>query len=303
MLIRAASAKNNAPRDYTHLKVQPLAGTMGAEITGVDLRDLSGEAFAEIEAALADHLAIFILDQNLSVEELEALTARLGEFGDDPFIEGMPDHPHVLHVVKEADEKMPLVFGGAWHSDWSFLDRPPAYTLLHAKEIPPYGGDTVYANAYLAYETLSAEMQRVLESLTAHHSAERGYGAAMKGIYSFLENMSVKTGGDASTRLQEHPLIRTHPITGRKALYMNPVYTVGIKGMHPEEAAPLLAFLSEQVTHEAFTCRFRWSPGAVAIWDNRCALHLPISDYLGFRREMYRTTVVGEKPYLETAGS
>ena len=300
MLIRAATAKTNAPRRYDHIKAAPIAGTMGAEITGVDLRKLGDAAFSEIEQALADHLAIFILDQDLSVEELEAFTQRFGAFGADPFIEGMKDHPHVLHVRKEANEMAPVVFGGLWHSDWSFLEKPPAYTILHAKEIPPYGGDTLYANGYLAYESLSDEMKRVLCSLTALHSAERGYGAQMQNIYAFLENMSVKTGGDASTRVQEHPLVRTHPVTKRKALYVNPVYTVGVKGMHPEEAAPILAFLNDHMTHENFTCRFRWSPGAVAMWDNRCCLHLPISDYLGFRREMYRTTVEGERPYLES---
>ncbi len=298
MLIRAATARTNAARDYKHIEVAPIAGTMGAEITGVDLTAMNEAAFEEIKTALADHLAVFILGQDLSVEEMETFTQRLGAFGPDPFIEGMKDHPNVLHVRKEADEMAPMVFGGAWHSDWSFLPEPPAYTLLHAKDIPPFGGDTLYANCYLAYESLSEEFRRVLEGLTALHSAERGYGAQMKTLYAFLENMTVKTGGEEATRQQEHPLVRMHPVTGRKALYVNPVYTVGIKGMHPEESAPILAFLADHMTHENFTCRFRWKNGAVAIWDNRCCLHLPVSDYLGFRREMYRTTVKGERPVL-----
>lgn len=298
MLIRAATAKTNAPRKYDLIRVRPIAGTMGAEISGVDVRDMGEAAFAEISQALADHIAIFIEGQDLSVAEMERFTLRFGAFGSDPFIEGMPEHPNVLHVRKEASEVLPVVFGGLWHSDWSFLETPPAYTLLHAREIPPFGGDTLYANCYLAYETLSAEMRRVLESLTALHSAERGYGAGMKGIHAFVENMTIRTGGEASTRLQEHPLVRTHPVTGRKALYVNPVYTVGVKGMDTEESAPLLAFLAEHMTHENFTARYRWTPGAVAIWDNRACLHLPVSDYLGFRREMYRTTVEGERPFL-----
>jgi taurine dioxygenase len=298
MLIRAATANTNAPRRYDHLKVQPIAGTMGAEVSDVDVREMSAAVYEEIKAALADHIAIFILGQDLGPDALEALARRFGELGDDPFIEGMPGHPHVLHVRKEAKEMLPVVFGGLWHSDWSFLETPPAYTLLHAKQIPPFGGDTLYANCYLAYETLSAEMQRVLESLTALHSAERGYGEGMRRIQSLIENMTIKTGGEASTRLQEHPLVRTHPVTKRKALYVNPVYTVGIKGMDEEESAPILQFLNKHMTHENFTARYRWSPGAIAIWDNRACLHLPISDYLGFRREMYRTTVVGERPVL-----
>lgn len=297
MLIRAATAKTNAPRKYDHIEVRPIAGTMGVEISGVDVRAMGQAAFAEIETALADHIAIFILGQDLPVDELERFTARFGKFGSDPFIEGMKDHPHVLHVKKEAKEMLPVVFGGLWHSDWSFLETPPAYTILHAREIPPFGGDTLYANCYLAYETLSEEFRRILDPLTALHSAQRGYGEDMKRVYAFLENMTVKTGGEASTRIQEHPLVRTHPVTGRKALYVNPVYTVGIRGMDEEESAPILQFLNKHMTHENFTCRYRWSPGAIAMWDNRACLHLPVSDYLGFRREMYRTTVEGERPY------
>lgn len=298
MLIRAATAKTNAPRAYKRIKVAPIAGTMGAEISGVDVANLSDEAFAEIKTALADHLAVFILGRTLNVDALERFAARFGAFGDDPFIEGLPGRPHVLHVRKEATEMLPVVFGGLWHSDWSFLETPPAYTILHAREIPPYGGDTLYANGYLAYETLSDEFRRILEGMTALHSAERGYGEGMKRIQSFIENMTIKTGGDASTRIQEHPLVRTHPVTGRRALYVNPVYTVGIKGLDEEESAPILQFLSRHMTHENFTARFRWKEGAIAIWDNRCCLHLPISDYLGHRREMFRLTIAGERPYL-----
>lgn len=298
MLIRAATSKTNAPRAYQHIKVSPIAGPMGAELSGVDVRNPSEGAFEEIKQALADHIAVFILDQDLDVEDLEAFTLRFGEFGEDPFIEAMEGHPHVLHVIKEAEEMAPVIFGGLWHSDWSFFERPPAYTLLYGKEVPPFGGDTLYANCYLAYETLSGEMQRVLESLTALHSAERGYGAEMKNIYAFLENMAVKTGGEETTRVEEHPLVRTHPVTGRKALYVNPVYTVGVKGMDAEESAPILDFLNQHMTHENFTCRFRWKRGALAMWDNRACLHLPVSDYLGFRREMFRTTVKGERPFL-----
>lgn len=299
MLIRAATAKTNAPRRYGHIKVEPIAGTMGAEISGVDAERLSDAAFEEIETALADHLAVFVLgQQDLNLDALERFAARFGAFGDDPFIEGMPDRPHVLHVRKEATEMLPVVFGGLWHSDWSFLETPPAYTILHAKEIPPYGGDTLYANGYLAYETLSEEFRRILDGLTALHSAERGYGAGMKRIQSFIENMTIRTGGEASTRIEEHPLVRTHPVTGRRALYVNPVYTVGIKGLDEEESKPILDFLFRHMVHENFTARFRWKPGAIAIWDNRCCLHLPISDYLGFRREMFRMTIAGERPYL-----
>lgn len=299
MLIRAATARTNAPRQYDHIRVQPISGALGAEIEGVDVRDLSDAAFVEIRQALADHVAIFILGQDLSIEDQERFTLRFGTFGADPFVEGMPDHPHVLHVRKEADEMAPFVFGGAWHSDWSFLKTPPAYTMLFAKEIPPFGGDTLFASAYLAYESLTDEFRRVLLSLTALHSAERGYGEAMKPIQALAENMTIRTGGELSRRIQEHPLVRSHPVTMRKALYVNPVYTVGIKGMDQEESQPILDFLARHMTHENFTCRFRWSQGAIAMWDNRCALHLPVSDYLGFRREMFRTTVAGERPFLE----
>lgn len=296
-MLRATTAETNAARAYSHIAVSPIAGALGAEISGVDLRALSDESFDEIHTALLDHGVIFFRDQDLSLDDQEAFTVKFGPYGEDPFIEGMEGRPHVLRLVKEADEKSPFVFGGAWHSDWSFFAEPPMATFLYAKDVPPYGGDTLYASMTLAYDLLSDEMKRVLESLTAVHSARRGYGPNARATQDQLEHMNIKTGEEALAR-QEHPLVRTHPETGRKSLYINPVYTVGIKGMDQEEADAILNFLYAHARHEAFTCRFRWQVGSLAVWDNRCTMHQPLSDFLGFRREMYRTTAAGDRPFL-----
>lgn len=287
-------ASNNRAAKYRHLQVTPAAGSLGADVTGVDLNRLSEAGFVELRQALLSHQVLFIREQNLSVEQLEAVTLQLGEFGREPFVETMPDHPHVIHVVKEADEKAPFVFGGAWHTDWSFQARPPAFTLLYGADIPPYGGDTLYANLCLAYDWLSPKMKEICEGLNALHSPERGYGPAARHN-DLLENMTVRYG-NVDGELRAHPLITRHPETGRKALFVNPTYTVGIEGLRPDEAQPILDYLFAMPTAPAFTCRMRWSKGTLAIWDNRCTWHNPIADYHGSRREMYRTTVVGEAP-------
>ena len=289
----ATTSKNNAAREYQHIDVRPYAGALGAEILGIDLRKVDDASFAEIKQASLDHLVIFFRDQELSVGDYEEFTQRFGAFGDDPYLEHEPGQ-QVVRLVKEADEATPFVFGAAWHSDWSFLERPPAYTLLYGTDIPPYGGDTLYANLYLVYEWLSDEMKRICESLVGIHSAERGYGPDAKHN-ALVEHMNIRTGVDA-LKTQEHPLVRTHPETGRKAIFANPVYTVGLKGLKPQESEPILSTLYALADHPVFTCRFRWEPRSLAIWDNRCTWHLPLADYHGLRREALRTTVAGTVP-------
>ena len=292
----ACDTENNAARSYEHISVRPLAGSLGAEIDGVDLRKLSEDEVVEIRQASLDHLVIFFREQALEPADLERFTLTFGEFGDDPFVRGLEDegHPHVVRVLKEADEKHPFVFGGAWHSDWSFQDAPPAYTILYGKDVPEFGGDTLWANMYLAYESLSEGMKRMLDGLEAIHSPERAYGPT--ALHNeLLENMDIPYG-DKARVLKAHPVVRAHCETGRKALFINPGYTVGLRDMKPDEAAPILESLYRVATNPAFLCRFRWEPGSVAVWDNRCTLHNPISDYHGQRREMYRTTVAGNAP-------
>lgn len=286
---------HNRAADYRHMRVTPSTGALGADVEDLDLNRLSAAGFVELRQALLAHKVLFIREQNLSIADLERVTLQFGEFGREPYVTTMAEHPHVVHVVKEADEKAPFVFGGAWHSDWTFQERPPAFTLLYGHDIPPYGGDTCYANLALAYEWLSPGMQALLENLDALHSPERAYGVGANHN-ALLENMAINYGSDTSQDLRSHPLVTRHPQTGEKVLFINPAYTTGIQGLRTEEARPLLDYLFNLATAPAFTCRMRWRQGTLAIWDNRCTWHLPISDYHGMRREMFRTTVVGEVP-------
>ena len=278
------------------ISVHPVAGALGAEVEDVDLsKPLPPEVLAELRAAWAEHLVLFFRDQPLSIAQLEALTLQFGPFGDDPFIAPMPDHPHVIELIREAHETSPA-FGNGWHSDWSFQETPPSATLLHAQQVPPHGGDTLFANMYMAYDALSEGMKEMLSRLTAIHSAAMPYGP--KGFYGREDaDRAIKIRpSEKALETMEHPLVRTHPETGRKCLFLNPVYTVGLKNMHRAESAPILKFLFDHSVQPAFTCRFRWRANSLAIWDNRCTQHMALSDYSGHRRAMHRTTVRGDRP-------
>ena len=289
------TAKNNQARSSNHFRTVPVAGSLGADIYDIDLNNLSDAGQADLRQALMDHGVLFIRDQNLSVEQLEAVTLRFGKFGKEPYVQPMADHPHVVHVLKEAGEGSPFVFGGAWHSDWSFQERPPAFTLLYGQDVPESGGDTLFNNMYLACEWLSPTLRNLLRQLDGIHTPEFGYGP--KAVHNAgIENMQIRFGENVDEDVRTHPMIIRHPETGREVLFANPAYTLGIAGMKPEESRPLLDYLFSVAAAPAFTCRMRWTPGTLAIWDNRCVWHQPISDYFGKRREMFRTTVVGEKP-------
>lgn len=294
------TARNNQARSNQHLRVTPVAGSLGADIHDIDLNNLSEAGQAELRQALMDHQVLFIRGQSLSVEQLEAVTLRFGDFGTEPYVKPMANHPHVVHVLKEASEATPFVFGGAWHSDWSFQERPPAFTLLYGHDVPEVGGDTLFNNMYLACEWLSPAMRTMLQSLRGIHSPEFGYGPNAKHNAG-LESMQIVYGENVDHDMRSHPLITRHPETGRNVLFANPAYTLGIEGMKPEEARPILDYLFSVASAPAFTVRMRWAPGTLAIWDNRCVWHLPVSDYFGNRREMFRTTVVGEKPQCGSA--
>ena len=290
----ATNAANNAAADYDHIEVRPLTGALGAEITGVDLGDCSEEAFAEIRRASVDHLVVFFRDQSFDLDGFEAFGARWGAFGDDPFVAGLESHPHIVKVLKEADERHPLVFGGAWHSDWSFQERPPAYTILYGHDVPDHGGDTLWSNLYLAADHLSPGLRATLEGLRAVHSPQRAYGAQATHN-ELVENMQILYGESAHLK-RAQPILRRHPDSGRTALYVNWGYTESIEGWWPNESQPLLDLLFDIATNPVYTCRFRWDPGSIAVWDNRCTLHNPMSDYAGRRREMWRITIEGEEP-------
>ena len=289
MLMEAQSA-------YRTIKVQPQESGFGAEVSGVDLsRPLAADVLAEVKDAWARHAVLAFPGQPLSLDELEAFTLQIGPFGHDPYVAPMPGHPNVLEVRRDPDEKT-TPFGGNWHSDWSFQEAPPAATILRSETIPPVGGDTLYADGAAAYDALSDEMKARLAPLRAVHSATRAYGPK-SGYAKELDvrSMPIIVSPDAD-KTWSHPLVRTHPVSGRKALFVSPVYTIGIEGMAPNDADPLLGELYRHMTQERFIYRHVWQAGMVVIWDNRCTLHNAMGGYDGYLRVMHRTTVAGEIP-------
>lgn len=280
----------------TTVHVSPVAPHCGAEVNGVDLRDVGGDTMAEIGAALAEHSVLFVRDQRLSPDEQVDLTRRFGEVLRVPYIRHLDEHPDVIAVLKEPDEQRISTFGGTWHSDFSFLDEPPSLTLLHAVELPEVGGDTLWSSQYAAYENLSPGLQRLLDPLRA---VQTGWPHGTRGpsADAAVSRSVVMTRNDPTAdREVLHPVVRVHPVTGRKALFVNPVYTQRFESMTVEESQPLLQYLFQHATRPEFTCRLRWTPGTLAIWDNRCLLHLAINDYDGSRRLLHRTTVGGDRP-------
>jgi taurine dioxygenase len=276
--------------------VRPVAPSCGADIYGLDLADPTADELAILHAALAEHSVVFVHGQSLDAAQQVRLTSMLGEVLRVPYIKPLDSHPDVIAVLKEADEQRISTFGGTWHSDFSFLDEPPALTLLHAIELPAVGGDTVWSSQYAAFEALSPALQRVLESLRAVQTGWP-HGTSGPSAGAAVSRSVVMTRNDPSAdREVLHPVVRVHPITGRRALFVNPVYTQRFEGMTVEESRPLLQFLFDHAVRAEFTCRLRWTPGTLAIWDNRCLLHLAINDYDGSRRLLHRTTTAGERP-------
>jgi taurine dioxygenase len=276
--------------------ITPVAPACGADVTGIDLRAPTEEVIALLRQALADHSVLFVRDQTLAPEQQVALTRELGPVLRVPYIRHLDDHPDVIAVLKEPDERKISTFGGTWHSDFSFLDEPPSLTLLHAIELPEVGGDTLWSSQYAAYEALSSAMQRLLDPLRAIQTAWP-HGSHGPGPSTAVSRSVVMSRNDPSAdREVAHPVVRVHPVTGRRALFVNPVYTQRFEGMTVDESRPLLHFLFDHAVRPEFTCRLHWAPGTLAIWDNRCLLHLAINDYDGSRRLLHRTTVAGTAP-------
>ena len=273
------------------MKIRKIAGALGAEISGIDLAaGVSAELAAAVRQVLLDHQVIFMRNQQLSPAQFLEFGSRMGEPVEYPLVKGLDDYPHIIEVKKLEHERSN--FGGIWHSDTTYLEEPPMGSMLLAKEVPPYGGDTLFANQYLAYETLSETMKRLLDGLV-------GISSSAKADVSKTREDRIRTDGKAGEPrdfLAEHPVVRTHPETGRKCLYVNIAHTAGIKGMTQEESTPILQFLFAHQVKPEFTCRFGWEPNSLAFWDNRCAQHNPVNDYHGFRRVMQRITLRGDKP-------
>ena len=273
---------------YETITVKPLAGALGAEIAGVDLRQpLSNRQRAEIHDAFLAHCAVYIRGQQLGGAELLRFARYFAEPAFYPFAEGLPDYPQIFELRKEPHQVKNV--GSRWHSDTTYLEKPPVGTMLYCREIPPYGGDTMVANQYLAYEALSPGMRRMLDGLTGIYSA----GGDRTGREE-NKHMKMRDTDKAGSYNAEHPVVRTHPETGRKALYVSSEHTVRFKDMTEEESKPLVDFLQAHCTRPEFTARIRWEEGTVGIWDNRCCQHFAINDYHGHRRVMWRLPVGAE---------
>lgn len=294
---------DNSAKEYKYITAIPLAAAMGAEIRGVDLSDVTDEVMDEIEEALYRHKMIFFRDQHISFTDHENLILKLGEFGTDAYTKGVEGHPNIQPLIKEADVKIKSVFGTGWHIDSSFLERPPSIAINYGVDIPPYGGDTMFANSVLAYKALSPTMKKMIEPLkvwmsgrTVLANMQKEKKAQQTGKVESIGNIDLKLDTEQMLTGYYHPLVRTHPVSGEKSLFIDKIYTSGIEGMTEDESRPLLNFLADFATQESFTCRLRWENNTVIMWDNRLCVHQAFNDYDGYRREMYRAIVMGEKP-------
>jgi len=274
----------------SQIEVRPIAGSIGAEIHNVDVsEDLDAATIADIRKALLEHCVIFFRNQKLDAERHKAFTRRFGQIFIHPNYKGMQADPEIIVITREPGDKK--IVGEEWHADTTMMPEPPMGAILYAIEVPPYGGDTLFANQYQAYEALSEGMKQMLSGLQALHSDRKVAGpAANKNAYRATK---VREDADWRETVSAHPVVATHPETGRKLLYVNASYTTGFAGMTEEESRPLLDYLLDHGHRPEFTCRFRWQTGSIAFWDNRCCKHLAIHDAGPFRRVMQRTQIAG----------
>jgi len=279
------------------IRVTPVANQpFGAMITGIDLtQPLSEEHCSTLRNAWLEHQVISFPNQPLSHQQFEAVSLTFGDFGDEPYLRGLPEHPNIVAVERKANEK-PAPFGTSWHTDWSFKLEPPAATLLHSKVVPPIGGDTLYASGYLAWEQLSPALRAKVDGRYGVHSARRSYSiAGYEASGGKARSMAIVPSDDAYA-VERHPLVCTHPETGRKALWINWVYTIEIEGMSDSEGTDLLQALLEHSVRDEFVYRHRWQPNMLTLWDNRCLQHQATGGYDGHHRLMHRTTLAGARP-------
>ena len=275
------------------MNVKPLTTAIGAEVDGVDLSvPLDDEQAAAIILAFRQHLVLFFRDQSLKPDDIVRFARQFGPVGAYPFAEPLPDHPEVIAIIKEPEQK--TVFGGIWHTDSTYLEQPSAASVLYALEVPEVGGDTLFSNMYLAWENLDTELQEVIKTKVARHSSAKNR-AKLRADHLDGGKMQAR---QAAVQEHEawHPMVRKHPHTYQPSLYISPAHTTGIRGMSDEDSETLLDQLFQHALSDDFKCRFRWSPGTLAIWDNRCTMHYPVNDYHGVRRVMHRVTVDGERP-------
>ena len=288
------ASSHASAESFDRIRVSPIAGALGADIGGVDLNAaLDNQTFDEIHRALLAHHVIFFRDQDMTPQAQADFGRRFGPLNRHPYVKPLSDAPDVFAIVKEPDDAHH--FGNGWHTDISYTEKPAYGTLLYAVEVPPYGGDTLFTNLHLAYDSLSDGMKDMIGEMTGLFSSARTYGPQSERFKQGVKAMAVKAQEDPTP--VEHPLVRTHPETGRKSLYYSELHMAGIKGMEKAEADPILNFLTKHCARPEFTCRYRWTAGALALWDNRCTAHYAIDDFAGHRRVMHRVTIEGDRPF------
>lgn len=283
------------------IDIHPLTPTIGAEISNIDLSQLlsqdsdqripgNAELKQQIHQAFLAHHVLFFREQQLTAAELVRFAELFGPVGAYPFAEPLADHPAVIAIIKEPEQK--TVFGGIWHTDSTYLETPSLASVLYSIDVPAVGGDTLFANMHAAYDALDEPLQRKLIAMRAVNSSAKNQQQLRAG---HLQSGAMQAK-ETDAQLATHPVVRRHPETGRPSLYLSPAHSSHFEGETPLQSEPLLQQLFEHATRDDYKCRFRWTPGTLAIWDNRCVLHYPINDYHGQRREMWRVTVDGEKP-------
>lgn len=290
----SAMVENRLMRN-SKIEVRPISGTIGAEIFGVNIaEDLDDPTIADIRSALNEHCVIFFRDQSLDVPRHKVFARRFGTIFEHPNFKGTQADPEIVHIKRSPGDKH--IVGEEWHADTTMMPAPPMGAILYAIEVPPYGGDTLFANQYAAYDALSDGMKRMLAGLRALHSDRKVAGPRVAQALNASRATAVR--GDSAWRetVSSHPVVVTHPETGRKLLYVNHSYTYCFEGMTEDESRPLLNFLLDHGHRPEFTCRFRWEKGSVAFWDNRSCKHLAVHDAGSFAREMRRIQLCGAKP-------
>ncbi|MFT5115570.1 MAG: taurine dioxygenase [Parasphingorhabdus sp.] len=279
------------------MNVQPLTPTIGAEICAVDCTEFNGSSISELRELLNKHKVVVLRDQQLTLDGLEKFSALLGPLLRLPYIKSVDDYPDIIRVLKEADEINMGVFGGDWHSDFSFLTEPPSYSILYAEEIPPLGGDTLWVNMTTALEQLPADLRETLTNRRLIHvGAPYGVKHAPEQSTQFNGSIHIDRNNPEADRETLHPAIVKHPDTGEFSLFLNPTYTTGIEGYDARQAREILNRLFQFCTRPEFSFRLRWQSGNIVIWDNRTTMHYAVNDYDGYRRCMYRATISGNKP-------
>ena len=279
------------------LAISPLTPTLGAEIDGIDVRELDEDDFAALYRAWLDYKVLFLRGQSLELAQLETFSRRFGELMRLPYVRPHAGHEHIIRVLKTAEEVDMGVFGGEWHSDFSFLPQPPKASILYAEEIPPVGGDTLWVDMVQALARLPADLRAAVQGRDAIHvGAPYGVRHAPPEETQFKGSIEIERNNPEADRETRHPVICRHPETGLQMLFINPTYTTRIDDYAEADSSALLSRLFQHCTRPEFSCRFRWSGGSLVLWDHRSTMHYAVNDYDGHRRCLYRTTIRGQAP-------